>query len=97
MARERCEILLHKQPLTAAQKKKLADQGVIAIRTDDPAQFRLIDREVPSFGSNDLTWAFIDAIANAEYWNDHIGRKLVKNLAQIAGEQRKKRAEEGAS
>ena len=82
------QILLHKQKLTKKQIDQLSSSGVIAIQTDDPAQFKLIDAEPPQFATGDLVWACITSIAETDSTSGNT--RFVKKLAQLAQETRAK-------
>lgn len=85
------EILLHKQEIPADVIDRLASEGVITIRTDNPDDFRFLSLEPAAIRTNDFLWAALDAmqVSCGEYGNGS-SKRLVKNLAELAREQHNK-------
>jgi hypothetical protein len=84
------QILLHKQTLSAKQIEKLASEGVIAIQTEKPEDFKFLDLSVPQIEINDMVWALLDAANSDNTYSTDVQRKLIDNLATLATEKRAK-------
>jgi len=84
------QILLHKQKLTELQIAKLEEQGVVAIRTNNPKDFQFLDLRIPQIQVNDMIWACLDAANTDNGYPSEVRRRLVANLATLASEQRSK-------
>jgi hypothetical protein len=79
------QILLHKQPLTELQRDKLEAEGVIAIHTKRPEDFKLLDMSVPMIQMNEMVWALLDCI-DSDAYGDASRKRFVKNMSKLATE-----------
>jgi hypothetical protein len=85
-------ILLHKERLTPLQIKRLAFQGVVAIQTEHPEDFHILGNGAGSeIAMNDTIWACLDALDGESSKAPVLRRQFVRNMAQIAREERQKR------
>lgn len=89
------QILLHKQTLSVEQIAKLATEGVIAIQTDAPEDFKFLGLDVPQIPMDDMVWACLDALNTDESYSKDSRRQFIRNLATLATEGRKRRTQDG--
>ena len=87
------QILLHKKRLPKKMADALFAQGVIAIQTDTPEDFKFlaVDTVISQFTIDDMMWAVLDAAAKDNTFNNVVAGRLLINLKSLAEKQKAKR------
>lgn len=67
--------------ISEQDKATLRDSGVVVVETDNVANVRLLDAEVPAINANGLLWAAVHAITYSGSALAH--NAFVKNVAAI--------------
>ncbi|HGM6931280.1 TPA: hypothetical protein ACKQDF_004946 [Stenotrophomonas maltophilia] len=71
-------IVFPRGQLTAADRKRMAEAGIVAVEADDPVSVVTVVPGAPLTSSDDLAMAALSAIATCG-WND-VSARFVKEL-----------------